>query len=82
VTHILVTSGSATGGPVARILTLDQFQNVNTFNDILLQYVAAHTLVIDRFVNPNTFYDVVLQHITVTLLNATEFVNPNTFYGL
>jgi hypothetical protein len=82
-THILIMSGSATGGPVARTLTLDtMFQNTNTFYDVLLEYVTAHTLTIDRFNNPNTFYDLVLQHITVTSLTATEFVNPNTFYDL
>jgi hypothetical protein len=82
-THILIQSGSATGGPVPRTLNLDTvFLNPNTFYDVLLQYAHTNTLTIDRFINPNTFFDLVLQHITVTSLTITEFVNPHTFYDI
>lgn len=79
-THILVTSGSATGGPVPRTLDLTFFQNDNTFNGAVLQYTFTSFSAIDRYNNPNTFYDHVLELVLLTELTLTHFANANEFF--
>lgn len=83
-THILVTSGSPTGGPIPRTLSLGVFQNVSTFPPVTLTYITAGTLTLtDRHTNVSTFFNVTLEsRVVQTLTLGAAFQNVSTFPAL
>jgi len=78
-THILIMSGSATGGPVPRTLELDLFSNLTTSDAVLLQYVERDELTLDRHTNVSTFDDVEIEVVIITQLTLDTYTNTNTF---
>lgn len=78
-THILIMSGTLTGGAAPRFISLERVENAQTFGAVRLDYVASDNLHLTRVANVNTFGAIDLEDIDVTELTLTTFANANTF---